>query len=429
MLRCSVNDGDGGRVKQITASGTTTFLGESYELASDGTATKYLFADSQRLAARTSTGELHFYHGDHLGSSNIVTDNSGQLVELAEYSPYGSLARREGAVEVAHKFTGHRQDAVNGLVFAQARYYDPSLGRFISADPTVQSPDDPQDLNRYAYARNNPINLVDPSGYGWLRQLINVVVAIVLMVLVPYLEIPWLIATAFSAGVSAAADQQGKAIERSISSNSQQASAPTLQQNAGRMWTSFATNPAVSNTASIASGFLPGAGEAQDFAAAVYGVDIITGEQLAPWEQNISRVALFVPFFGGVHARHGVRALNKVIESGHQTGPLQKAFRYFGRKEANEVSKLKRIPNVNIKGEAKEVLLTPTRYKSTAQAEKALQAGRLHPSGPQEALEFGAEVDLRGIELRRANSIENGTDIEIGTYGSPRVRRLFRLDD
>lgn len=51
-----------------------------------------------------------------------------------------------------------------------ARYYEPTAGRFVSADAIVQSPTDPQSLNRYAYVRNNPLNLVDPSGYSWLSR-------------------------------------------------------------------------------------------------------------------------------------------------------------------------------------------------------------------------------------------------------------------
>ncbi|MDP3723997.1 MAG: RHS repeat-associated core domain-containing protein, partial [Candidatus Omnitrophota bacterium] len=164
-----VYDGDGGRVKQTTASGTTTYLGESYELAPDGTTTKYVFAGSQRIAAKESTGALRFYHTDHLGSSNVITDSTGTVIELAEYTPYGSLNRREGSVTVPQKFTGQRLDTTTGLYFYNARYYDPSLGRFIQADPVVPVPGDPQALNRYSYVRNNPLTYTDPSGHGWRK--------------------------------------------------------------------------------------------------------------------------------------------------------------------------------------------------------------------------------------------------------------------
>ena len=61
------------------------------------------------------------------------------------------------------KFTGQRLDST-GLYYYGARYYDPAIGRFISADTVVQNPANPQTLNRYAYALNNPLKYIDPSG-------------------------------------------------------------------------------------------------------------------------------------------------------------------------------------------------------------------------------------------------------------------------
>ncbi len=192
-----VYDGDGGKVKQITASGTTTYLGEVYEKSSDGKETKYLFAGSQRIVAVTrepvnpQTRQLSFYHTDHLGSSNVITDASGQLVELTEHTPYGAVARTERANAQTGQpanppigFTGQRQDSGTGLILFPARAYDPQLGRFIQADPFVQDPSDPQTLNRYAYVRNNPVNLVDPSGYKWSWKAFFGIVAIVAIVVV-----------------------------------------------------------------------------------------------------------------------------------------------------------------------------------------------------------------------------------------------------
>ena len=62
------------------------------------------------------------------------------------------------------KFTGQRLDAT-GLYYYNARYYDATIGRFISADTVVQSPAKPQSLNRYSYCSNNPLKYVDPSGH------------------------------------------------------------------------------------------------------------------------------------------------------------------------------------------------------------------------------------------------------------------------
>lgn len=172
-----VYDGDGGRVKQTTAAGTTTYIGELLEKAGT-TTTKYVFAGSQRLCAMVrgpSSVDYHYYHPDHLGSSNIITDATGVLVEHTEHLPYGAINRHDGPKDLPHKFTGQRQDATSGLVLFPARAYDPQLGRFLQADPFVQEPSDPQTLNRYSYVRNNPINLVDPDGYGFFKWLARVV--------------------------------------------------------------------------------------------------------------------------------------------------------------------------------------------------------------------------------------------------------------
>jgi RHS repeat-associated protein len=73
-------------------------------------------------------------------------------------------------------FTGQKLDST-GLYFYNARYYDPAIGRFISADTIVQSISNPQVLNRYSYALNNPLKYTEPSGHvnldtfdGWMQQ-------------------------------------------------------------------------------------------------------------------------------------------------------------------------------------------------------------------------------------------------------------------
>ncbi|MCA9968177.1 MAG: RHS repeat-associated core domain-containing protein, partial [Anaerolineales bacterium] len=62
-------------------------------------------------------------------------------------------------------FTGQRENRELGLIYYQARFYHPSIGRFISPDTIVPDPAAPQSLNRYTYVRNSPVNLVDPSGH------------------------------------------------------------------------------------------------------------------------------------------------------------------------------------------------------------------------------------------------------------------------
>jgi len=108
----------------------------------------------------------------------VITDATGHVVELAEYTPYGSLSHHEGAANVAHKFTGQRLDAFTTLYFYQARYYDPLTGRFTQADTIVPAPSDPQTLNRYSYVRNNPLRYTDPSGHGWFKKFFGMFLTI-----------------------------------------------------------------------------------------------------------------------------------------------------------------------------------------------------------------------------------------------------------
>ena len=172
-------DGDGGRVKKTIASGSTIYIGSLFEKDSDGTIRKHIFAGSNRVA--TQGLSLSFYHSDHLGSSNVITDSSGAQVQYCEYTPYGSLSRGlspQGTVPenapTHYLFTGKELDST-GLYFYGARYYDPEIGRFISADTIVQSPYDPQSLNRYSYCRNNPINYIDPTGHNWLSDIFKAI--------------------------------------------------------------------------------------------------------------------------------------------------------------------------------------------------------------------------------------------------------------
>ncbi|WP_372723245.1 RHS repeat-associated core domain-containing protein, partial [Immundisolibacter sp.] len=76
------------------------------------------------------------------------------------------------AVNTDRGFTGHEHLDEIGLIHMNGRVYDPTLGRFLSADPYVQFPETTQGLNRYTYVNNNPLSLTDPSGY-FFKSLLN----------------------------------------------------------------------------------------------------------------------------------------------------------------------------------------------------------------------------------------------------------------
>lgn len=109
-------------------------------------------------AAETIT----YYYTSPQGTVLAKADASGNILSNADYRPYGTQAL--GTPEQGPGYTGHVNDVDSGLVYMQARYYDPSLGRFVSADPQGPSPGRAATFNRYGYASNNPVVYVDPDG-------------------------------------------------------------------------------------------------------------------------------------------------------------------------------------------------------------------------------------------------------------------------
>ena len=164
-----VYDGDGVRAKKTVNGGSSTYyIGDHYEIT-DGKVTKYVFAGNLRIAM-VEGPNFSYFHKDHLGSSTVMTDASGKIIESIDYMPFGEQRNysRLNPFITRYRFTDQELDVESGLYNYNARLYDPVIGRFISPDTIVPDPFDPQLLNRYAYVRNNPLIYVDPSGnhYG-----------------------------------------------------------------------------------------------------------------------------------------------------------------------------------------------------------------------------------------------------------------------
>jgi RHS repeat-associated protein len=128
----------------------------------------------------------YFYHADHVGSTNVVTDERGAEIERREYRPFGEQSVRTGSeggpqlLEIS--FNGQRFDDASGMYYFQARHYDPVLGRFLTADTQIPDPNNPQALHRYAFNSNNPIRYADPTGHGFLDILLAIVLVILVIV-------------------------------------------------------------------------------------------------------------------------------------------------------------------------------------------------------------------------------------------------------
>lgn len=109
-------------------------------------------------AAETVT----YYYTSPQGTVLATADSAGNVLSSADYRPYGSQALGQSADGPG--YTGHVNDADTGLVYMQARFYDPTVGRFLSVDPARGDPGNTEALNRFAYANNNPVKNVDPDG-------------------------------------------------------------------------------------------------------------------------------------------------------------------------------------------------------------------------------------------------------------------------
>ena len=163
---------DGERWKTVDSApggGTTLYLGGSIEIAA-GVMTKYLPGAAKRVGSPGDPlVESFWLHHDHQGSIQAITDAMGAQVQRFTYYPYGDRIATATAHGETKGWIGERQDAT-GLFYLHARYYDPVIGRFVSADPS-----DPMapgvGLNRYSYAFNTPIMRVDPLGLSSREEI------------------------------------------------------------------------------------------------------------------------------------------------------------------------------------------------------------------------------------------------------------------
>ena len=115
------------------------------------------------LATIDVSGVASYYVRDHLGSIRERTDAFGNVLHARDYGAWGNLLA--GASPAGWAFTGREWDPEIGLHYYRARYYDPTVGRFIGEDPTALSASiSGSDLNRYAYVSNSPVVRIDPSG-------------------------------------------------------------------------------------------------------------------------------------------------------------------------------------------------------------------------------------------------------------------------
>ena len=122
------------------------------------------YAGSQRVAMRVGT-VLSYLFGDHLGSTSITTDASGNVSGELRYLPFGETRYESGQTPTSFRYTGQREDSTINLYWYNSRWYDSSLGRWAQPDTLIPSPGNPMAWDRYAYVLNSPMRYSDPSGH------------------------------------------------------------------------------------------------------------------------------------------------------------------------------------------------------------------------------------------------------------------------
>ncbi|WMN60799.1 hypothetical protein NI389_05160 [Pseudoalteromonas xiamenensis] len=192
-------DAKNSRFQRIDKEGdktTTTYYAGNTEVVIEAGSRQYRRYIGD-FAIATVTGRVQttrYMYKDHLGSTDVITAEDGALIERLSYDAFGR--RRDGltwgkiqqlytdpsvqnALDITEKgFTGHEHVDHAEAIHMGGRIYDPTLGRFMQADPFVQEPTSAQSFNRYTYVFNNPLSYTDPTGYlctqsGWTFEFCN----------------------------------------------------------------------------------------------------------------------------------------------------------------------------------------------------------------------------------------------------------------
>jgi RHS repeat-associated protein len=170
-------NGVGQRIKKVIDGATTIYHYDWFGnliAESDGKGAfrvDYVYLNRQPLAQIhiSSTESIFYYHNDHLGTPQVLTDDNGQVVWKAYYKPFGKVDIVIEKVKNNFRFPGQYYDEETGLHYNYIRYYKPEIGRFLRADPIgplgLTSSEPYESINHlYVYSQNQPINRLDAYG-------------------------------------------------------------------------------------------------------------------------------------------------------------------------------------------------------------------------------------------------------------------------
>ncbi len=178
-------DAQGQRVEKVGGSNYSYVYGPNGEVLAEyikgsggngsvSLVNEYVYFGGQRIARRDSFNNVTYTYADGLGSSRIITNPSGTVCYDSDFQSFGAEVNFANTCGLNYKFTGQERDSESGNDHYWARYFGVTtyqnggqqyaMGRWMSPDPLGGDITNPQSLNRYAYALNNPTTLTDPTG-------------------------------------------------------------------------------------------------------------------------------------------------------------------------------------------------------------------------------------------------------------------------
>ena len=173
-------DAQDNRIAKITNNITTTYLIDTNtpfaqvitESKENGTEIHYTYGND------LISDNTYYFLTDALGSTRGLVDSDEELTDSYDYKPYGELLAHNGTSDNDFLFTGEQLDQETDNYYLRARYYSPSLARFLSRDTYDGKASDPLSQNHYLYAGGNPVLYVDLSGHCYSMASMSNTIAV-----------------------------------------------------------------------------------------------------------------------------------------------------------------------------------------------------------------------------------------------------------
>ncbi len=122
------------------------------------------------LITQTQANQTSYYLVDGLGSTRLLTDAQGQVLNSYGYEAFGETTSQSGTTSNKYQYAGEQFDSTLGDYYLRQRFYDTSSGRFGRMDTYEGNLQNLDNLNKYVYAENNPIKYSDPTGYFSIQE-------------------------------------------------------------------------------------------------------------------------------------------------------------------------------------------------------------------------------------------------------------------